>query len=266
MSTSLPLVRSELLDGLPWLRHGITTRVRGMGLADGNVGYTAPRNIADGWDMRRRWTEAVGLDPERIVRVHQVHGSAVAVANVADGLRGGRPDAVGAPIADAIVTATPGLALMTLHADCLPILLADTRRPAVATIHAGWRGTLADICGATVRTMADAFDTEAADLVAFIGPGIGVDAFQVGDDVAEIFTRDWPHADAVSRRSGRALLDLKRVNTWQLAVAGVLSDRIETSPLCTVADGAMLFSHRAQGPDTGRFAAIIGIAAEGGRS
>ena len=257
---TLPLVCSTLLVEIPWLRQGISTRVPGLGLAEGNVGYTAPRDVDDAWRMRELWTRAVGLDPERLVRVRQVHGDAVAVAVVEDGRRGGRPDAGEAPIADALVTDVPGLTLMTLHADCLPILIADRRRHVVATVHAGWRGTLLDIAGATVRRMTSDFGSEPADLVAFVGPGIGVDAFEVGDEVVVAFEQRWLEARSIARRGSRTHLDLKRANAFQLERAGLQRNAIEVSPLCTASDGAILFSHRAQGPHTGRFAAIIGIA------
>lgn len=257
---TLPLVRSTLLAALPWLRHGITTRATDLGVAEGNVGYTAPRDVEDAWRMRVLWTRSVGLDPKRMVRVRQVHGDAVAVAGDEDGRRGGRPDADEAPIADALVTDVPGLALMTLHADCLPILIADRRRRVVATIHAGWRGTLLDISGGTVRRMTTEFGSHAADLVAFVGPGIGVDAFAVGDEVVRAFEDRWSEARTTVRRGVRTHLDLKRTNVFQLARAGVPGPAIEVSPLCSVADQDRLFSHRAQGALTGRFAAIVGIA------
>ena len=256
---TLPIVRSSLLVDLPWVQHGITTRVRNLGLAEGNVGYTAPRDVDDACRMRALWTRAVGLDPERIVRVRQVHGDAIAVAGDEDGRRGGLPDAGEAPIADALVTDLPGLSLMTLHADCLPVLIADRRLRVVATIHAGWRGTLLDIAGATVRRMTSRFHSDPDDLVAFVGPGISVDAFAVGDEVVTAFEQRWWEARLTVRRGPRTHLDLKRANVFQLERAGLSRDAIEVSPLCTVADQHRLFSHRAQGQHTGRFAAIIGI-------
>ncbi len=259
----LTLVRSALLDELGWLRHGVTTRVRGLGVAEGNVGYTAPRDVEDAWLMREVWTRAVGLDPDRMVRVRQVHGDGVAVADLSDGLRGGRPEADEAPIADAIVTDTPGLVLMTLHADCLPILLADRRLRVVATIHAGWRGTLLGIADATVRRMSEAFGTHPSDVSAFVGPGISVDAFAVGDEVVAAFGQRWPREQLTQRRGRSTHLDLKRANARQLVQAGLRAEFVEVSPLCTVADQDRLFSHRAQGRDTGRLAAIIGIAPDG---
>ena len=65
----------DLISAIPWVRHGITRRVRGLGLADGNVGYTAPRDEADAWEMRQRWARAIGIDPSDLVRVRQVHGT-----------------------------------------------------------------------------------------------------------------------------------------------------------------------------------------------
>ena len=257
---TLPLVRSSLLSELSWLRHGISTRVPDLGTAEGNVGYTAPRDVEDAWRMRCLWTRATDLDPSRMVRVRQVHGDEVAVAVESDGRRGGRPDAAEAPIADALVTALPGLALMTLHADCLPILIVDRNRRVVAAVHAGWRGTLLDVAGATVRRMTSQFASDAADLVAFLGPGIGVEAFEVRNEVVRAFEQRWSGARFTVRRGSRTLLDLKRANAFQLERAGIPTDAIEVSPLCTVADQDRLFSHRAQGAHTGRFAAIIGIA------
>jgi YfiH family protein len=150
----------------------------------------------DAWEMRRRWTLAVGWTPTDCSG-RQVHGDGVSVATELDGKRGGRPDATEAPIADAIVSATPGLALMTLHADCVPILLADRHRRIVSAVHAGWRGTVVDVAGATVRRMVAELGADTEDIVAFIGPGIGVDTFEVGDEVVEAFRDRWPEMDVL---------------------------------------------------------------------
>ena len=117
--------RSSMLQTIPWLRHGITSRVPGLGLADGNIGYTAPRDEGDAWRMRKLWIEALGMSPDSLVRVRQVHGNAVHVATEADLTRGAHPNASEAPIADAVITNRPGLALATLHADCLAMLIVD---------------------------------------------------------------------------------------------------------------------------------------------
>jgi YfiH family protein len=253
------LDRSQLIGRIPWVAHGITSRVPGLGPADGNVGYTPPRNVHDAWEMRERWVQAVELDPSRIVRIRQVHGAEVAIATAADVARGARPESEGAPWADAVVTATPGLALMTLHADCLPILLVDPVHRAVAAVHAGWRGIVAEIGRTTVERMSTAFDSRPEELVAYLGPAVTWENYEVGDEVIEAWTRVGPEAVACRTVAGRWRFDVKAAARWTLLAAGLRDDHVETSPICTVRDGDRWFSHRGQGPHTGRFAAIIGI-------
>ena len=262
LSLERHLCRSSLLTRYAWIAHGITSRVPGLGLAEGNVGYTAPRDVVDAWEMRRIWCEAVGLDPDRIVRVRQVHGADVFVAAEGDDGRGARPgQSSHAAIADAIVTDRPGLALMTLHADCLPVLLADPVNRVVATVHSGWRGTVAGIAPATVRVMSERFGSRPDDIVAFLGPGISCESYEVGDEVVDAWRDVGPEHVACYRFGGRWRFDVKAASRWTLLQAGLREENIEVSSICTVRDGDRWFSHRGQGGDTGRFAAIIGIRA-----
>lgn len=254
------LCRSALLSELGWLAHGITSRVPGLGLAEGNVGFTAPRDVNDAWQMRRVWCEAVGLNPDCIVRVRQIHGTDVFIAGHGDEGRGALPgQSNSAAIADAIVTATPGLALMTLHADCLPVLLADPINRVVATVHSGWRGTVAGIAPATIKVMQEQFGCRPENVLAFLGPGISCDVNEVGDEVIEAWRAIGPEEVACRRVGERWRFDVKAATRWTLLQSGVTERNIEESPICTVLDGASWFSHRGQGPDTGRFAAIVGI-------
>ncbi|HQY30669.1 MAG TPA: peptidoglycan editing factor PgeF [Thermomicrobiales bacterium] len=251
---------SVVLAAETWLRHGITTRVAGLGLAEGNVGYTAPRDEADAWAMRQLWCRAIGVDPATMIRVRQIHGSTVHNANRTDLARGAAPDASESPIGDAVVTDVPNLALTTLHADCLAILVADPKCRAVGAIHAGWRSTVLDIAGETIRTMQTAFGSDPADVLVYIGPSIGFERYEVGADVAlgwERRTIERP--DILAQRGDRWHFDLKLANRALLEEAGVLSKNIETSSICTADDGDRWFSHRGQGPNTGRFASIISI-------
>jgi YfiH family protein len=254
-------LQSTLLLKVPRVRHGLTSRVPGLGVADGNVAYSPPRDAADAWEMRRLFCEDLGLDPEHIITVGQVHGAnVIPVDSSATGL-GAKPGAGRAGLGDAVITADPGPVLLTLHADCLPLLLVDPRLPAVACVHAGWRGTVADVAGATVRAMTDAFDTRPADLLAFLGPSIGRCCYQVGDEVVTAWnaTAAEPASHAIEYIAGHPHLDLKRANQILLQRAGLRSENMETSPICTRCEGSNWFSHRGQGPDTGRFGAIIAI-------
>jgi YfiH family protein len=253
--------RSRLISAIPWVRHGITRRVPGLGIADGNVGYTAPRDEADAWEMRQCWARAMGIDPSDLVRVRQVHGTDVRVATVQDTERGTHPDAGEAPIGDAMITAEANVALMTLHADCLAMLLVDPVRRVVGAIHAGWRSTVRDIAGETVRVMMETFASDPSEIVAYVGPSIGSERYEVGDEVIEAW-RSLPAASEtpVCRISGTWRFDLKAANASQLRASGLRNRNIEISDICTATGTDRWFSHRAQGPLTGRFAAVISIA------
>ncbi|MGN6484865.1 MAG: polyphenol oxidase family protein, partial [Thermomicrobiales bacterium] len=173
-AATLPVpYRSELLARTPGIVHGLTYRVPGMGKAEGNIGYSGGRDREDAWAMRRQWAEAIGFDIEQMVNVGQVHGNEVIRAYAEDAGRGAAPGTEVIGHADALVTDAPNVFLSTMHADCQPILLVDPARPAVAAVHAGWRGTVADIAGNAVRAMQREFGSDPADLVAYLGPAIG---------------------------------------------------------------------------------------------
>lgn len=270
VSSSMPISllsehveRSRLLTGIPWLRHGVTQRVRGLGRADGNVGYTAPRDELDAWEMRQLWARAIGIDPANLVRVRQVHGNTVRIATAQDTHRGSHPEAGEAPIGDAIVTAEPNVALMTLHADCLAIFLVDRQRRLVSAIHAGWRSTVQDIAGEAVRVMIEQFGSDPANMVGYMGPSIGRDRYEVGAEVIDQW-RALENAtlDAQCKVGDSWYFDLKTANASRLVNAGIPSANIEVSDICTASDGEHWFSHRGQGALTGRFAAIISMAGD----
>jgi polyphenol oxidase len=255
--------RSRLLAAIPWLRHGVTRRVAGLGRADGNVGYTAPRDEVDAWQMRKLWAHAIGIDPFDLVRVRQMHGNIVRVATELDTERGTHPDANEAPIGDAIVTSVPNVALMTLHADCLAMFLVDPEHRAVGAVHAGWRSTVQDIAGETVRSMAETFGSRPESLIAYVGPSISAERYAVGEEVVD----QWLALDNADQRACRRAddswwFDLKAANASRLINAGLAASKIEVSSVCTATDGERWFSHRGQGPLTGRFAAIISIAGD----
>jgi YfiH family protein len=162
------------------------------------------------------------------------------------------------------MTATPGVAVMTLHADCLPVILVDPERPAVCAIHAGWRGTVADIAGAAVAAMNETYGSDPATLIAFLGPGMKSCCYEVGDEVVGAWRSVAGDAADAALRMGprRWHLDLGAANGWLLERAGVLTRNIDDPGICTMCNGDRWFSHRQQGAAAGRFGAIAGIAPE----
>lgn len=172
----------------------------------------------------------VGGVPEELVTCTQVHGRDVVVVSSA----GHAGDA------DALVTTTPGLVLMVLMADCVPVLLVDAAAGVLACVHAGWRGTVADVVGATVDAMRD---LGATDVAAHLGPAVPVERYQVGPEVA-----DAAALAGVEAAMAGDHLDLWHANELLLRRAGV--ERIDTTGC--VATGDDYFSDRVQRP-CGRF-------------
>lgn len=170
---------------------------------------------------------ALGIDPQKLTLCQQVHGNAVAVVTP-DLLGSGAADnSTRLPAADAMITDVPGAALCILTADCVPVLLADPVHHAVAAIHSGWRGTAADIVGATLLAMASAFGTRGEDVEAFVGPHISAAAYTVGDEVAEQIGRQFAYAD----EQGQTHMDLGAAVRSQLSSRGVR--RVTEHPDCT---------------------------------
>jgi YfiH family protein len=211
--------------------------------------------------MRRRWCDELGVDAERLVTVRQVHGDDVIRVRAEDSGRGATPSSAPIAAGDAMVTADSGVVLMTLHADCLPILLCDPGIPAVAVVHAGWRGTVAGIAGTTVRAMGDLIGAEPKRLIAYLGPANRACCYEVGDDVAD----QWRCVDGAGEAAAlgpcgsKWRFDVAAANRWALLAAGLSPSNIEVSAICTQCEEERWFSHRAQGATTGRFGAVIGL-------
>lgn len=261
----LDVLRSALLDEAGGVVHGFTGRVAGLGAADGNVGYSPPRDQPDAWLNRQRWSAAIGVNPDHLVTPGQVHGATVLEAREGDAGIGARPRSGKLGLGDALMSGERGPVLFSLHADCLPLLLVDPGSGglarAVAAVHAGWRGTVADVAGATVKAMRDAYGSRPESLLAFIGPAIGPCCYEVGDEVIEAW-RATAGADAgAAVRAGlsREHFHLQAANALLLERVGLRPDHIELAGICTRCNGERWFSHRGQGATTGRFAAVISL-------
>lgn len=164
---------------------------------------------------------------------------------------------------DSLVTNQPHILLGVKTADCVPIILGDTRTGACAAVHAGWRGTLASILPRTLERMAHEFGTRAKDVRAAIGPAAGECCYEVGAEVREAFEKDFPQAESLftPTRAGHARIDLQRANREQLLASGVPSASIHTAPLCTICRTDIFFSYRREKKlygRTGRLMSVIG--------
>lgn len=264
VSPALPKLRSHLLDELGWLRYGITRRIPGMGIADGNVSYSGGRDRDDAWDNRRRWATQFGMDAGQIVTSGQIHGTALLPVRAADAGKGARPDSSVLGVGDGMMTNEPGPVLLSLHADCLPMILADRRLQVVAVVHAGWRGTVADMAGAAIRAITTTYGSHTHDVVAFLGPSISGARYEVGPEVAAAWSAiASPDSGAIwPGRDDRSQCDLGQANRERLMASGVPAHQIEDCGICTATDSSEWFSHRALGATTGRFGVMVTIVSD----
>ena len=226
-------------------------------------------------DAAETWNSiayALGADGSRLLRGRQVHGAAVAAHR--------EGEAIGQPIdADILVTNDPQVAAAIQTADCVPVLIADTRTGAVAAAHAGWRGLAQRVPLAAVEAMVNEFGARESKLIAAVGPSIGACCYEVGGEVRERFGAagfdDWemsrwfrheaqssptnPSMSGLHRhaREGHWFFDPWAAARDQLRAAGVREDRIFVAELCTASHPDTLCSYRRDGSSAGRMAAAI---------
>jgi YfiH family protein len=250
---------------IPGIRHGVTGRVSTLG-ADGNVSFLVGDDRQSIQANRRAWAAAVGVDPGRIVAARQVHGASVACVSKVDVGRGAWSGDDALPGFDALITDEPHLPLMALAADCVPLLFVDPARRAIGAAHAGWRGTVSDVAGETVRAMHERFGTDPADLLVGIGPSIGPCCYLVGDEVITMWRESGldPAGTAVLAGPGQPIFDLWQANQLCLERAGVRSEHVEQPGVCTRCNADRYFSYRSRRRPRGLFGAIIMVDEEAG--
>ncbi|WLH62130.1 peptidoglycan editing factor PgeF [Pseudomonas sp. FP2300] len=221
----------------------VTTRGGGVSLAPFdslNLGDHVGDDPTAVAENRRRLTDQFAITPAWL---QQVHGIAVVEA-----------DPTQVATADASWTDTPGIACASMTADCLPVLFCNRAGTRVAAAHAGWRGLANGVLEATLDSLA----VPADEILAWLGPAIGPQAFEVGPEVREAFIAQLPEAVkafAASPNAGKFLADIYQLARLRLAVRGVTA--VYGGGLCTVTD-PRFFSYR-RNPCTGRFASLIWI-------
>jgi polyphenol oxidase len=202
--------RAQVLEELPWLTHGFGTR------------------------FSRDWPPDVAA----VASLRQIHSDKILAAECSGCLGEG----------DALISNRPGIALSIRTADCLPILIADPAKRAIAAIHAGWRGTVQRIVPKTVLAMEEQFGSRPEDLFVVVGPGIGSCCFEVGPEVAGQFGV-----------SGRAKIDLIETIRRQLGRNDGATGQFAATGLCTVCRADLFHSYRRDRESAGRMVTVIGI-------
>lgn len=162
---------------------------------------------------------------------------------------------------DALITSAHGILLAVKSADCVPVLLGDTRTGACAAVHAGWRGTVASIVERTLARMKQEYGTRPEDIRAAIGPAAGVCCYEVGMEVMEAFSANFPDAEElfVPTSEGHARIDLQRANRNQLVQLGVDPERVHVAPFCTICRTDLFFSYRREKSVHGRVGRLMSV-------
>lgn len=273
----LRILQADALTRIPWLVHGFSTRPGGVSeLRDEkvlNLGFAEWDIKENVLENRRRFQSTLGANDFTLIALKQIHSDVVHLFEnpPAESCRG-----------DASATNRPGLLLSVQTADCVPILLVDPQKRAIAAVHAGWRGTLGRIVAKTIGKMQMQFSSRPTDLLAAIGPSIGGCCYEVGTEVASEFRSQFSNASEWfdELRTGdepnplqwlnmappghqppprNVLLDLRKANRSQLLDAGLRSQNIVVSDLCTACRRDLLFSYRKEAGTTGRLMSVIGI-------
>lgn len=254
----LELIHSPLLSKYKSLCHFTTTTKGGVSegnYATFNLGLYSGDSLENVMENRSRLATAISLPLEHLFFPYQTHGDKVCVIdkdfldlsqerqlNLLSGI-------------DAVVTDIPSVCIGVTTADCVPILLFDPKKKVLAAVHAGWRGTVANIVGKTVAEMENCFNSKPQDIVAYIGPAISQDVFEVGEEVVTEFCNagfDLNLIGEINPVTKKKHINLSLSNQILLLHSGLSVENIDLSTICTYSSSEMMFSARRQTVNSGR--------------
>jgi hypothetical protein len=254
---NLAYYRIRAFDDYPSLKHAIFTRKGGVSHAPYHS-LNLSISVGDSPEAVKKNSlvacRTLRIRPDQTVSCHLVHSADILTAH-----KTSRQPVMGQ--ADGLITRDPDIYLSMRFGDCAPLIFFDPAAQAVGLAHAGWRGTMQNVAGATVQAMVKQLGCRPEDIIAVIGPAIGPCCYEVGQEVMEAASRALVDAETLFHRNGkpdRAHFDLGEANRRQLQAAGV--QRVIQSNLCTACRTDEFFSHRAERGHTGRFGVIIGLA------
>jgi len=247
---NLHLWQFEGLSKESSVKHFVTDRSSHSADKGFTLSYSSSPNRNEVENNRTLLASAMGIDYTQLYFPSQVHKTKIVTVT-----RHTSKDEL--LETDSLITNERGLCIAVMSADCVPILLMDTKNKAIAAVHSGWRGTVARILEKTLQKMHATYGTTPDHLLAAIGPSVSQNAYEVGGEVVEAINNAFGSKnDLLSpQENGKAKLDLWKANVQQLREFGVETSQIEISGLCTVQNNNSFFSARKG--DAGRFAAGI---------
>ena len=253
------------LENTGLVRHGFSTRLGGVSegfLGSMNLSFTRgddPEKVRENF---RRMGTAIGFETKDLVLSDQTHTTNVRLVTEEDRGKGFDKEKDYADT-DGLITNVPGLMLVTIYADCVPLYFVDPVHKAIGLSHSGWKGTVHRMGKVTLERMAEEFGTRPEDVQTAIGPSICQDCYEVSEDVAEAFINEFAdHQDdqlVYRKDNGKYQLNLWCANELVLLEAGIRPEHLTITNVCTCCNHELLFSHRASHGQRGNLGAFLGL-------
>jgi len=250
---SIQYFESSYLSGCDFLTHAFCTRLGGLSEEDYkslNISFKEgdlESRVLQNWN---RLAMAFAIPLENFLTLNQVHGDDIFVIKP----YGDYLPSDASLSYDAIVTPRENLAICIKTADCVPVFIVDRSKKIIAAVHAGWKGTALEISAKVVRLLLDKYGSYPRDILAAVGPSIGLCCFEVDEDAADSFRNQKDHGEFLfaGNKPGKWIVDLAEANRRQLIHCGIPEENIDICGLCTSCRQDLFFSHRGSGGITGR--------------
>lgn len=266
-----PVLQEVEQDGIVYLTFPAFSRIEGIkhlfttrlgGVSEGifstmNFSFTRGDKKESVEENFRRIVAVLGCRAEDIVCADQTHTTNIRYVTKADAGKGVVTEKDYSDI-DGLITKEPGIALATFYADCVPLYFADPVKRVIGLAHSGWRGTVGRIGEKMLTKMITDFGCEKQDILVAIGPSICKDCYEVSEDVAEQFKKEFGREVLEDgKEPGKFQLDLWRANELVFLQAGLVREQITVTDICTCCNDSVLFSHRASRGKRGNLGAFL---------
>ena len=256
-----------LLEETWIVRHAFSTRIGGASkgyFGTMNFSFTRGDDREDVLENYRRISQVIGCDLSKMVLSHQTHTTNIRIVTEKDAGKGIWKERDYNDV-DGLITNVEGMTLVTFYADCVPLYFVDPVHRAIGLSHSGWKGTVNRMGLRTIEAMSKAYDSRPEDMLACIGPSICGDCYEVSEDVAEAFLREfgselcYGNSILIAKGNGKYQLDLWAANRIILLSGGILPKHLAVTNVCTKCNPNPLYSHRVMGDKRGNLAAFLSI-------
>ena len=256
-----------LLEESGIVRHAFSTRIGGASkgyFGTMNFSFTRGDDREDVLENYQRISQVIGCDVSKMVLSHQTHTTNIRIVTEEDAGKGIWKERDYNDV-DGLITNVEGMTLVTFYADCVPLYFVDPVHRAIGLSHSGWKGTVNRMGLRTIEAMSKSYDSRPEDMLACIGPSICGDCYEVSEDVAEAFLREfgselcYGNSILIDKGNGKYQLDLWAANRIILLSGGILPKHLAVTNVCTKCNPNLLYSHRVMGDKRGNLAAFLSI-------